>query len=78
MVAFTEPPQESGTPPHLHHAHHLLAATLLSRPTDRLEPARPIAVWKAWMMVGWLVLTAAWALFHATSVLLPKGLGIGD
>jgi hypothetical protein len=51
--------------PALRRAHQVVAKTLLPAPVpDRLpmESAPPVAPWKAWLLVAWIVAVAAVAL----------------
>jgi hypothetical protein len=63
MIAFIRPPEPSSRSPALERVHRLVAATLLTAPTDPAQAA-PIVVWKAWLLAGWLAMVALWSVAH--------------
>lgn len=68
MIAFIRPPEPSNRSPALQRVHRLLANTLLSPPSD-LAQAAPIVGWKAWLLVGWLLLVAWWSVVRVIGCL---------
>jgi hypothetical protein len=43
----------------LHHAHHLIASTLLPDPSVASSSAPRLSPWKAWLFVAWAVVAMA-------------------
>jgi hypothetical protein len=64
MIAFIQSPEESDRLPVLRRVRRLLAAALLPGRSDRSDDLPPVARWKAWLLVAWLVAVALWAGVH--------------
>lgn len=69
MIAFIHPPEESPPRSPLRRVHGVLGAALLPSRTASDGDAPPIAGWKAWLFVGWLLAVVAWTGFKAVAAL---------
>jgi hypothetical protein len=69
MVAFTEPPWESSRTAEFHHAHQVLA-DMMSLEAEPSEFFPPIAGWKAWLLVGWMLAVTLWGISLVVGILL--------
>jgi len=69
MIAFIRPPEKPSRSVGLRHVHQFLAVTLLPRSEDSgFTP--PVARWKAWLFIGWLMIVALWGIRDAIGSLL--------